>query len=91
MLIWRDPQLNIESMIPDFLHIVPVLDDAVFNGKRNLQNTSILLSLISDVLFLVLFLALFINKHVEVLRSTNDRREDASGGVLALKTGLDNT
>jgi len=42
-------QFVVEGMVPDLLHIVPVGDDAVFDGVLERQNTTLGLSFISDV------------------------------------------
>ena len=78
VLIWRDSELDVESVVPDLLHNIPVLDDTVLNWVRDLENTSLLLSLVSEILVL----ALNTDENVEVLGSSDDGREDASGGIL---------
>jgi hypothetical protein len=74
-------------VVPDLLHIIPVLDDTVLNWVRDLENTSLLLSLVSEILVL----ALNTDENVEVLGSSNDGGEDASGGIFTRETGLDDT
>lgn len=32
MFFWCDAELIVESVIPDFLHVVPVADDSAFDG-----------------------------------------------------------
>jgi hypothetical protein len=86
MLIWRDLELDKERMGPDLLHIIPVLDYTMLDRVRDLENTSLLLSLITQVLFF----AVKTFDNVEVLRSSDDRWKDASGGIFSLETCLDN-
>lgn len=78
VLIWGDSELNVEGVVPDLLHIIPVLDDTVLDGVRDLEDTSLLLSLITEVLAL----GLNTDEDVEVLGSSNDGGEDAARGVL---------
>jgi hypothetical protein len=73
-------------VVPDLLHIIPVFDNTVLDGVRDLKNTSLLLSLITNVLVL----ELNTDETVEVPWSSNDRRKDASGGIFSLETCLDN-
>ena len=87
VLIWGDSKLYVESVVPDLLHIIPVLDDTVLNWVRDLENTSLLLSLVSEILVL----ALNTDENVEVLGSSDDGGEDASGGIFTRETGLDDT
>ena len=54
VVIWGDSELDVEGVVPDLLHIIPLLDDTVLNGVRDLKNTSLLLSLITYVLILAL-------------------------------------
>jgi hypothetical protein len=65
-------------VVPDLLHVIPVLDDTVLDGVRDLEDTSLLLSLITEVLAL----GLNTDEDVEVLGSSNDGGEDAARGVL---------
>jgi hypothetical protein len=74
-------------VVPDLLHIIPILDDTVLDGVRDLENTSLLLGLITEVLFL----ALNTNENTDVLGSSNDGGEDSSGGIFSRETGLDDT
>ncbi|KFO05894.1 hypothetical protein N312_09305, partial [Balearica regulorum gibbericeps] len=42
-------QLIVEGVVPDLLHVVPVCDDAVFNGVLQGQDTSLALGFISYI------------------------------------------
>ena len=48
-----DSQFVIEAMMPDFGHIIPVVDDSVFNGVVEFENTHFGLGLFSDVDFII--------------------------------------
>jgi hypothetical protein len=77
VLIWRDSELNVESVVPYHLHIIPVLDDTMLDGVRDIENTSLLLSLITEVP------AFALKSYKNLMnRSSDDRREDASGGFF---------
>jgi hypothetical protein len=80
VLIWGDSELDVESVVPDLLHIIPVLDDTVLNGVGDLEDPSLLLCLVTEVL--VLALNTDENVEVEVLGSSDDGRENASGAIL---------
>jgi hypothetical protein len=41
-------------MMPDFLHIVPILNDTVFDRVLNAEHTTLLLSLLTNVDFLLI-------------------------------------
>jgi len=49
MLLGGDTELVVEGVVPDLLHIVPVGDDTVLNGVLEGQDTTLGLSLITDV------------------------------------------
>jgi len=49
VLLRGNTELVVESVMPDFLHVVPVGNDTVFNGVLEGQDTSLGLGLISNV------------------------------------------
>lgn len=49
VLLWCNTKLVVESVMPDLLHIVPVGDDTVLNWVSEGQNTTLGLSLITDI------------------------------------------
>lgn len=54
MLLWRDTELTVESVVPDLLHVVPILNDTMLDGLLDSENSTLLLSLLTDVdLFLI--------------------------------------
>merc|ERR1712183_840861 len=68
-------QLIVEGVVPDLLHITPVGDDSVLNGVLEGKNTSIGLSLISNIGILL--------SHPDhpslVARTSNNGGEDSAG------------
>jgi hypothetical protein len=53
VLIGGDSELVEEGVMPDLLHIIPVVNDTVIDGILEGEDTSLGLSLISDVGFLL--------------------------------------
>merc|ERR1711941_190559 len=49
LLLWGNAELIVEGVMPDLLHVVPVGDDAVLNGVLQGEDTSLGLSLITDI------------------------------------------
>jgi hypothetical protein len=41
VLVWGNSELNVESVVPDLLHVIPVLNDTVLNGVRDLEDSSL--------------------------------------------------
>mmetsp|Transcript_62306 Transcript_62306/g.109769 ORF Transcript_62306/g.109769 Transcript_62306/m.109769 type:complete len:430 (-) Transcript_62306:38-1327(-) len=87
VLLRGNTQLVVEGVVPDLLHVVPVGHDAVLNGVLQGQNTSLGLSLITDVGVLL------VHAHHDsrVLGSSNDGREHGSGSIITSETGLAHT
>merc|ERR1712044_37433 len=84
LLLWGNSELVVEGVVPDLLHVIPVGDDSVLNGVLQGEDTSLGLSLISDIGILL--------SHTDhdtlVSWATNDGGEDGPGGVITGKTGL---
>jgi len=53
LVIRRDAKLFVIAMMPDFFHIIPVVDDTVLDGVVELENTSFLLGFFSYVAILL--------------------------------------
>lgn len=53
MLVRGYSELSVEGVIPDLLHVVPVLNDTVFYGVGDLEHSSLVLGLITQILFLL--------------------------------------
>merc|ERR1719147_608141 len=49
LLLWGNTELIVEGVVPDLLHIIPVGDDSVLNGVLQGEDTSLGLSLITDI------------------------------------------
>jgi len=87
MLLRVDSELVGESVLPDLLHVVPVLDDTGLDGVSELEDTLHLLGLITDILGL----ALSADQLLVSSGTTNDGRELDGGGAVTSKTGLQDT
>ena len=76
-----------EGVVPDLLHIVPVGDDAVLNGVLEGQDTSLGLSLITDVGVLL--------SHADhdtlVTGAADDGGEDGAGSIITSEASLAHT
>merc|ERR1719206_1226433 len=87
VLFWGHTELIVEGVMPDFLHIVPVGDNSVFDGVLQGQDTSLALSFISNVRVLL--------SHTDhdtlVTGSTNDRGEHGPGGIVSGESGFAHT
>merc|ERR1719391_654715 len=73
--------------MPDLLHIIPVGDDAVFNGVLQGEDTSLGLGLVSNIGVLL--------SHTDhdtlVSWSSNNGWEDSSGSVISGESSLAHT
>ena len=87
LLVWGDAELLVVAVMPDLLHVVPVVDDTVLDGVVELENTSLLLGLLTNVA--VLLLGGGDNRLL--LGVTNNGWERALGGLFGLETGLAHT
>ena len=50
MLFRSDTEFVVESVMPDLFHIIPVGDDTVFNGVLESENTTLRLSLVTELI-----------------------------------------
>jgi hypothetical protein len=76
-----------ESVLPDLLHIIPVADDTGSDGVLEIEDTSLLLGLVTDVLRFDLDTL----HGGSVSRSTNKSWEHGGGSILTGDTSLDHT
>jgi len=84
LVIGGDAKLLIVAVMPDLLHIIPVVDDTMLNWVVELENTSLLLGLLTDIAIL-----LFGGGHNRFLFGvSNDGWERALRGLFGLETGL---
>jgi len=88
VLFGVDSELIEIAVMPDLLHIVPRGDNTVLDGVRELQDTSLGLSLLTDIDILLLG-----TNHdlTASLGSADNGGEDATGGILTSNTGLTHT
>merc|ERR1712230_102886 len=74
----------VEGVVPDLLHIIPVSDDSVFNGVLEGEDTSLGLSLISNIGILLSHT----NHHTLMTGTSNNGGEDSSGSVISSKSSF---
>ena len=79
-----DSELVEEGVMPDSFHVFPVVDDTVLNGVLKVQDTSLGLSLITDVSFFVVH-ADHDSGH---LSSADNGGETASRSIISSDTGF---
>merc|ERR1719412_605495 len=74
----------VEGVMPDFLHVIPVGDDTMFNRVFEGEDTPLGLGLISYIGVLLTH-----TDHDSLMaRTANDGREDSPGSVITSKTSL---
>ena len=76
-----------EDIVPDFLHVVPVLDNTLLDGFINLENTSLLQGLISKESFNLLRS----HEDTTIRGFTDNCGNDSSWDVLTSETSLHST
>jgi hypothetical protein len=84
VLLRGNSKLVEEGMMPDSFHVLPVVNDTVLDGVFKVQDTSLGLSLITDVGFLFVHA----DHYSGHLRSADDGRETASRSIISSDTGL---
>jgi hypothetical protein len=83
-LLWGDSELVVVGVVPDLLHIVPVGDDTVLDWVLQGEDTSLGLSLVSDVAVLLAHT----DHDTLVSWSSDDGWEDGSWGIVTSETAL---
>lgn len=84
VLFGGNTKFIVEGVMPDFLHIVPVGDDTVFNGVFQSEDTSFALGFISDVgVFLT-----HTDHHTLMPWATDDGWEDGPWSVVTGEAGF---
>jgi len=83
-LLWGDSELVVVGVVPDLLHIVPVGDDTVLDWVLQGEDTSLGLSLVTDVAVLLAHT----DHDTLVSWSTNDGWEDGSWSIVTGETAL---
>merc|ERR1712061_640283 len=77
-------ELIIEGVVPDLLHVIPVGDDSMLNGVLEGQDTSLGLSLISNIGILLSHT----DHHTLVAGTANNGGEDSTGSIISSKSSL---
>lgn len=49
MLVWRNSEFVVEAVMPNFFHVIPVINDTVFDGIGEFEDTLLGLSFLSDI------------------------------------------
>merc|ERR1711936_225261 len=84
LLLGGNTEFIVEGVMPDLLHIIPVGDDTVFNGVLQGEDTSLGLSLITDIGILLSH-----TDHDALMSwASNNGWEDSPGGVISGETSL---
>merc|ERR1712003_94097 len=87
LLLRGNTEFIVEGVVPDLLHVIPVGDDSVLNGVLKSKDTSLGLSLISNIGILLTHT----DHDTLVSWSSNNGGEDSSGSVISGKTSLAHT
>merc|ERR1719204_2655808 len=84
LLLWGNTEFIVEGVVPDLLHVIPVGDDSVLNGVLEGEDTSLGLSLISNIGILL--------SHTDhdtlVSWSSNNGWEDGSWSIVSGESSL---
>merc|ERR1719466_199764 len=80
-------ELIVEGVVPDLLHIIPVGDDSVLNGVLESEDTSLGLSLISNIGILLSHT----DHHTLVAGTSNNGGEDSTGSIISSKSSFAHT
>merc|ERR1712156_16824 len=84
LLLRGNTEFIVEGVVPDFLHIIPVGDDTVFNWVFQGKDTSLGLSFISNIGILLTHT----NHDTLVAWASNNRWEDSSWSVITSKSSF---
>merc|ERR1712158_314815 len=84
LLLGCNTEFIVEGVMPDLLHIIPVGDDTVFNGVLQGEDTSLGLSLVTDIGILLSH-----TDHDTLMSgASNNGWEDSPGGVITSESSL---
>merc|ERR1712117_670006 len=84
LLLGCNTEFIVEGVMPDLLHIIPVGDDTVFNGVLQGEDTSLGLSLITDIGILLSH-----TDHDALMSwASNNGWEESPGGVITSESSL---
>ena len=53
MLVGRNPEFIVEAVVPDLLHVIPVVDNTVFDGISEFEDSLLCLSFFSHIGLLI--------------------------------------
>lgn len=83
MLVWWNSEFIIEAMMPNFFHVIPVVNDTVLDGVSEFENSLLGLGFFSDV-------AVFVhtNHDIFILRSSDNWGEGWSGGIITWQSSF---
>merc|ERR1712088_142473 len=84
LLLGCNTEFIVEGVMPDLLHIIPVGDDTVFNRVLQGEDTSLGLSLVTDIGILLTHT----DHDTLVAGASNDGGEDSPGGVITSESSL---
>merc|ERR1712014_310925 len=84
LLLGGNTEFIVEGVMPDLLHIIPVGDDTMFNRVLQGEDTSLGLSLVTDIGILLTHT----DHDTLVAGASNDGGEDSPGGIISGETGF---
>merc|ERR1711970_512202 len=84
LFLRSNTELIVEGVVPDLLHIIPVGDDSMLNWVLESENTSLGLSLISNIGILLSHS----NHHTLMARTSNNGGEDSTGSIISCKASF---
>lgn len=87
MIAGSDSEFIIEAVVPDFGHIVPVVDNTVLNGVGELENSLLGLGFLSNIGLLIVHS----DHDVFVFGPSDDGGERGSWRVIARQSCLAHT
>merc|ERR1711887_252621 len=84
LFLWGNTEFIVEGVMPDLLHVIPVGDDSVLDGVLQGEDTSLGLSLVTDIGILL--------SHADhdtlVAGAAHDGGKDSAGGVIPSEASL---
>merc|ERR1712198_414554 len=87
LFLRSNSKLIIEGVVPDLLHVIPVSDDTMFNRILQSEDTSLGLSLISNICILLTHA----NHYTLVTGTTNNGWKDSTRSIISSKASFAHT
>merc|ERR1712128_167898 len=84
LFLWGNTELIVEGVVPDLLHIIPVVDDSVLNGVLEGEDTSLGLCFISNIGILLSHT----DHHSLLAGTSNNGGEDGTRSIISSETSL---